>query len=191
VNDRDAVAERKARRLPDPEHLDLLAKRAQALGTENAGGDDEAGEIALAFTLSGERYALAARVIQEVVALRNLTPLPVAAAPLFGITHWRGVALTILDIRDHLNLPTGGVTDLGRVIVLDAGREPFGIVVDAVHDVVSIVRRELQRLPHAAEEETRAVVGATPDGILLLDEEYLLGWVMLGDRMNRQTRRMT
>lgn len=176
-----------AQRAPRSEHIELLRKRAAALATDTADRKTHGDTVAITFTLSGERYALDARVVREVVPLRNLTPLPTAAAPLFGVSHWRGIALTILDIRETLGLRTGGVTDLGRVLVIDSGSMPFGIIVDAVNDLATVARGELQALPDATGNELRAVAGVHGDGTLVLDEDFLLAWASLGDQTNRQS----
>jgi chemotaxis signal transduction protein len=89
--------------------------------------------------LSGERYAhCVASCGGQVAVLLELTPLPGASAPLFGITHWRGDVLTLLDLRAALGAHAGGVTDLSRIIVAGRADRRFGMVVDAVVEMAEV-----------------------------------------------------
>lgn len=129
---------------------------------------------AVVFQLADERYAIDARIVLEVHVLRELTPLAGARPPLFGITHWRGSVLTILDLREQLGVRARGVTDLSRVIVVDAGRVAFGILADAARDVIDLEDTVVRPLP-ADEAAARSLLrGMTDDAVLVMDTDAVL-----------------
>jgi purine-binding chemotaxis protein CheW len=155
--------------------MDVLRRRAAALA--RVVRDDTAGETlpAVVFELVDERYAVDARVVLQVHVLSELTPLAGAAAPLFGITHWRGSVLTILDLREQLGVRARGLTDLSRVIVIDGGRQPFGILADAARDFIDLDESSIR--PLSADDAARGSLlrGITDDAVLVLDTDALLG----------------
>jgi purine-binding chemotaxis protein CheW len=129
---------------------------------------------AVVFALADEQYAIDARVVLEVHVLRDLTPLAGARPPLFGITHWRGTVLTILDLRERLGVRTRGVTDLSRVIVIDGGRHPFGILADAARDMIDLENTAVRSLPEDEAAERSLVRGITDSAVLVLDTDAVL-----------------
>ena len=130
---------------------------------------------AVIFRLADENYAIDARIVLQVHVLRDLTPLAGARAPLFGITHWRGTVLTILDLRERLGVRPRGVTDLSRVIVVSGRRQPFGILVDAARDFVQIDAAMVRPLPADETGAESLIRGITDDAVLVLDTEAVLG----------------
>lgn len=161
-------------RAPAERDLDVLRRRAAALARVTR--EETPGETlpAVVFQLVDELYAVDARVVLQVHVLSELTPLAGAPAPLFGITHWRGSVLTILDLRSQLGVRTRGLTDLSRVIVIDGGRQPFGILADAARDFIDLDESSIRPLP--ADEAGRRTLlrGITDDAVLVMDTTALL-----------------
>lgn len=135
--------------------------------------EGERGVPSVVFTLGGERYALAASRVLEVAALRAFTPLPAAAAPLFGLSYWRGDVLTVIDLRGPLRVPAAGLTDLSRLIVVEHGAHPFAFLADAAPGVVAVEPGEVQPLGPAG-EGPELVAGVVPGGLIVIDPDALL-----------------
>jgi purine-binding chemotaxis protein CheW len=169
TNDSHAAA-----RAPARDDIDVLRERAAALARVPRMARSTTLMPTVVFQLSDELYAIDARVVLQVIALRDLTPLPGARAPLFGVTHWRGDVLTILDLRDLLGVRQRGVTDLSRVVVVDGGRAPFGILADAARDFIDIDVSSLSGLPDEDRARRELVRGITHDAVLVLDTDGLL-----------------
>ena len=126
------------------------------------------------FALANERYAIESRYVFEVFRLEELSPLPGAKPPVFGVTAWRGELLTILDLRTVLGLPVTALNDLSRVLVLGADRPAFGILADAVHDVVALPASEVRQLPEGVAAKREYLRGITGDTVLVLEATKLL-----------------
>ena len=164
----------RAARLPAPGHVDVLRKRAAELARVPAADRRAEAIPAVIFELADERYAIEARIVLQVHVLRELTPLAGARPPLFGITHWRGMVLTILDLRAELGVRSQGITDLSRVLVIDGGRQPFGILADAARDFIDLAQTTVR--PLAADDASARTLlrGITDDAVLVMDPDAVL-----------------
>lgn len=167
------IADLTAARAARPDQVDELRRRAAHLARPLR-LERGAAEASILFELSGETFAIAARVVRQIIVLHALTPLPGAPLPLFGVTQWRGDVLTVLDVREALGVPRGGLTDLGRVIVVDGRNTPFGILADAVRDVRDIRVADVRPLP-ADDDTGRGTMlrGITADDVLVIDDDVL------------------
>ena len=94
----------------------LLQQRARALAKpadQPVHGADALGADALEvleFALAQERYAVETRHVREVLALRQLTPLPCTPSFVLGIVNVRGHMVPVLDLKEFLGLPQGGIS---------------------------------------------------------------------------------
>jgi purine-binding chemotaxis protein CheW len=161
-------------RAPAEEHVAVLRQRAAVLARTQGDGADADARPAVVFELAGERYAIDAACVLRVLTLRELTPLPGAAQPLFGVTHWRGSVLTLLDLRPALGATAPGITDLSRVVVLEGQDRDFGIVVDAVQDLTDMSAAAVRPLPDRDEDGESLLSGILEDGIFVIDATQLL-----------------
>ena len=154
--------------------VDRLRRRALALARVPRRPGLTGTRPAVVFVLADELYAIDARIVLEVHVLRDLTPLAGARPPLFGITYWRGTVLTILDLRERLGVRSRGVTDLSRVVVIDGGRYPFGILADAARDVIDLELAMIRPLPEDEAGARDLVLGITGNAELVLDTDAVL-----------------
>jgi purine-binding chemotaxis protein CheW len=171
LRDDPRLAELARARAPREEDRALLHRRALALARIPRAERQRDTLQAIVFVLGGEAWALAAARVLEVFVLRELTPLPGAAAPLFGVTQWRGDVLVLLDLREQLGIRAQGLTDLGRIVVIDGTNHPFGIVVDATSEMIEIETDAIRPVPGS---DRRLVRGMLDSGIVVLDEDALL-----------------
>jgi purine-binding chemotaxis protein CheW len=111
----------------------ILKTRAQQLAREPVPADSANDHIEVVeFMLAYERYAVESRYVREVCPLENLTPLPCTPTFVLGIVNIRGEILSVIDLKKFFNLPDKGLTDLNKIIVLQAGNMVFGILADAI-----------------------------------------------------------
>jgi purine-binding chemotaxis protein CheW len=152
----------------------VLAERARVLARPLAmpAGGERLEVVTLA--LAGERYAVESRHVVEVFKLRELALLPGAEPPVLGATAWRGGLLTVLDLRPALGLPAAALDDLGHVVVLGGERPAFGILADAVHDVVSLAASDVREPPEGVAMRREFLRGVAPGALLVLDGGKLL-----------------
>lgn len=145
---------------PDREQA-VLRERAAVLARKCAAEDESGQSIdCLEFLLSGESYAIALSCIAETLPLIDFTPLFCTPPFVLGIANMRGRIISIVDLRRFFELPSIGLSDLNRVIVVGDGRMEFGVLADSIVGMRSLRTQEI--LP-------------SPDGFTGIREEFLAG----------------
>jgi purine-binding chemotaxis protein CheW len=152
----------------------VLEERARALARPTAPPADEGVLEAVGFSLAGETYAIEARFVVEVFRLAELALLPGVQQPTLGVTAWRGDLLTVLDLRSALGLASPPLTDLGRVLVLGGEQPAFGVLVDAVGDLLRLPLSDIRPASETAAGARRHLRGITSRAVLVLDAEEVL-----------------
>lgn len=113
----------------------------------------------LAFRVSHEAYALPLASVREILKLGAITEVPRAPADVLGIVSVRGRVTTVMDLRKRLRMPTAETTKHARVLLVDAGEEVVGLLVDEVLQVYRLRSEEIE------------IAGATQGDL----SEYVLG----------------
>lgn len=154
----------------------LLELRAQALSriAEQEAAPHEHIEV-VEFILASEHYAVESKYVRDVYPLEQLTPVPCTAAFVLGIVNLRSEILSVIDIKKFFDLPERGLTDLNKVIVLEAGHMRFGILADVIAGVHRIPLADLQpSLPTLTGIREEYLKGVTPNRTVILDAAKLL-----------------
>ena len=112
--------------------------------------------------LGGERIAFPAALIEAVVEIESLTPIPAAPPHIAGLTALRSRVLTVID-------PLGGGPREGRdrpreAVVVVHDNHPYALLVDGVEDVVEATS-EVRAAPAAlAGDWARSAAGVVETG---------------------------
>jgi purine-binding chemotaxis protein CheW len=101
----------------------------------------------LAFVLATEDYALPLADVREILKVPPITDVPRAPVDVLGILSLRGTVVTLLDLRRRLGLPERPFDRRTRVLVVQRGDEPIGLLVDAVTEVVRLDRASIEERP--------------------------------------------
>ena len=155
----------------------ILRVRARSLA---AGGETEGTSPHLLlevveFVLASEHYGIESRHIREIHPLNEFTPLPCTPAFVLGLVNVRGQIISIIDIKKLFDLPERGLTDLNKVIVVQANHMEVGILADAIVGVRSIAQEELHpALPTLTGIREEYLRGITKDPLVVLDVEKIL-----------------
>jgi len=85
--------------------------------------------------------------VQEIRSYKR--PLRVSNAPahLLGVLNLRGAIVPIVDLRIHFGLADARFDTFTITALLQHVRQVFGVVVDAVSDVVALASEELRSVP--------------------------------------------
>lgn len=152
---------------------EILEERAAALARPVTAPPRDTVEL-VTFQLAKETYGIESRYVVEVFPLAHLATLPGAKPPVFGVTAWRGEILSVLDIRPVLGVAANALNDLSRVIVLGQSRAAFGVLVDAVHEVISVPASEIREPQPGVAAAREYVRGVTSQAVLVLAADQLL-----------------
>jgi purine-binding chemotaxis protein CheW len=174
--DRLAAAAEGAPALAPERARAVLEGRARALARVPPEAPDASAFLpVVTFTLAGERYAVEARYVREVVRPGEYTAVPGAPDFLVGVVNLRGDILAVFDLRKFFGLAPGAVTDLSRILVLGGDRAEFGVLADAAHEVRPLRAAELLEPPASVAGVGREYLrGVTEEALAVLDGLVLL-----------------
>jgi len=154
----------------------VLRERAAALAREPL-GSEPAGETleVLEFLLAHERYGIELKYVREVFLLKDLTPLPGTPAFILGVANVRGQVLLIVDLKRLFDLPDRGLTDLNKIVIVEAPGVELGILADSVLGLLAVSVGEIQpALPTLTGIREEFLRGVTRQSMVLLDARKLL-----------------
>jgi purine-binding chemotaxis protein CheW len=117
-----------------------------------SGGIIAAPHQVLTFSVGPEHYGVDILRVQEIRGWSPVTKIPKLPPQVLGVLNLRGSIVPILDLRVKFNLASAEFTPLTVIIVLSVdspdGPREFGLVVDAVRDVVDIEPGHLKETPN-------------------------------------------
>ena len=156
----------------------ILQARARALAQVPPAEAAEGGLLTqvVVFALGQERYAVQATFVQGIYFVEDLTPVPGTPDFVVGVMNVRGRILSVLDIHRFMGLAGVEIDDDALVAVVHAAGLEVGILVSRVLQVRPLSLGELEpALPTATRIAAEYTRGITPDLLVLLDLEALLG----------------
>jgi len=112
----------------------------------NAGSD----AIRLAtFTVGDDLFAIDIMRIREIALPLPVTPVPRAPHGMTGVVDLRGAVIPVFDLRVRFGLPPRPASGepLARQLVLRLDGRSYALVVDAMHDVVTVTRSQVRASP--------------------------------------------
>jgi chemotaxis signal transduction protein len=141
---------------------------------------DVAMESLLLVRSGGRSFALPLDLIQEVLPLRPITPVPGADVAVAGIANVRGRVIAVVDLAAALRLSGTGLGPDHRLLVLDHRGRQVGV---GVVDVIRIARLAADAIMPAPENQAnqtwlRGHVPLQPEPIDVLDTDRLLDSVL-------------
>jgi len=109
-------------------------------------------------------------LVQEVVRLQQITPVPLAVPEIAGLINLRGEVLTAIDLRSRLGLPPaeGGREPVNVVVRVDD--EPVSLLVDEIGGVIEVSQVSFEATPATVDPRVRPLLM----GAYTLPEQLLL-----------------
>lgn len=101
----------------------------------------------LTFAISDQDFGIDILSVREIRGWTKETPLPNAPSSVRGVVNLRGQVIPIFDLRVRLNADAPAPTASHVVIIVEASAGQYGLLVDAVSDIVSLADDELQQVP--------------------------------------------
>ena len=101
-------------------------------------------------------YGVPIRYILEIVGHAHPQPVPLAPGFVGGLVHYRGDVLTVVSLRHLLRLaPRDGAQD---ILVLEGPGGCFGLLVDAVGEVLTVSAADFEANPSTLDEARRDLI---------------------------------
>ena len=119
------------------------------------------------FTLGEEQYALPIHAVNEII--RYSEPRSVASRTEWvrGVISLRGRIVPVYDVAIRLGL-TSELTEQSKIVIVEAGGEIAGVIVDNVEEVLSVSDDEIEEAPGADSSMIEAIVRLGDRLIVLL-----------------------
>ncbi len=139
--------------------------------------EPNAGELRelVTFRLGGERFAIEARFVHEMIHLEHITPVPDAPDYLLGTTNLRGEVLAVLDVRGFFGASRTSTDVVSAALVLGESRIEFALSVDQVEEVATFRTTDFFDATGAISAIGRVWVrGTSNSALILLDAKALL-----------------
>ncbi|WP_342381103.1 chemotaxis protein CheW [Myxococcus stipitatus] len=158
-----------------PERSESADKRREVLGARARALAESRHEVhhevlsVLAFQVGGERYAVRIEHVDHVLEARGICSLPGAPPHVLGALASRSRVVPVLDLRQLLGLEGGGMSDLGKIVVVEVGEECFGLAAETVEGRKELPKTELSQPPPGP------FLYLTPDRLTVLELEQLGG----------------
>ena len=122
------------------------------------------------FRLDNEIYGINVMLIQEVLRVTEIAPVPGAPNYVIGLINLRGNVVTVIDTRMRFGLPPKEIDDATRIVIIEVENQTVGIVVDSVSEVVDVDASEFETAPNVGYDETARYI----EGVVSRGEELLI-----------------
>lgn len=122
------------------------------------------------FRLDNEKYGIKVMQVQEVLRMTEIAPVPGAPDYVLGIINLRGNVVTVMDTRKRFGLMEAEPDDATRIVIIEAGKQVVGILVDSVAEVVDLRASEIETAPNVGNDESSKYI----QGVCSRDNELLI-----------------
>lgn len=115
----------------------------------------------LTFFIDTLRFGVETEYVVEIITNKDITYLPRLPEYILGVMNLRGTILPIVDLRVRLGKP---VTDDSLIIVLQIGVTQFGIMIDAIDQILEIPEESILPVPSGNNQPLVSGICTMPDG---------------------------
>ena len=99
------------------------------------------------FTTAGQMFGLPIERVQDVFKPTRMTRVPLAGADIAGVLNLRGRIVTAIHLSNRLDLQSSAEATPPMAIGIEFGAESFGLLVDAVGEVLKLADSEREANP--------------------------------------------
>ena len=112
----------------------------------------------IAFRIGEQEFCVDIMSVREIRGWTPATPLPRAPGFMKGVINLRGAVLPIIDLGARFGLRTSEPSERHVIMVAHIGGRMFGLLVDAVSDIIQLTDEALQPTPDVASEQVKSFV---------------------------------
>ncbi len=123
----------------------------------------------LVFTCQSQEFGIQAMRVHEISTPLGITKIPNTPPHIEGIVNLRGRLVSVIDFRKKFRFDVKEHDEDTRIVIVECGGYPTGVIVDSVEEVIKIPDEKVQKLPEGV---------AT-----LVSQEYITGVGILDNRL--------
>jgi purine-binding chemotaxis protein CheW len=159
---------------PPPERIrQILRERSAVLAAPRTAARPTAVTRLVTFRRRGQRWAIDADQLQEVIDVANPTPLPGLPAIYIGLVHHRGEVYPVVDIALLFGIGSGEPGDHLKALIVSDGAAAVAIGADAIEGHTQIDSASIAQMAEGAATH-QAMQGLTPDLAIVFDAHRML-----------------
>jgi purine-binding chemotaxis protein CheW len=128
----------------------------------------EAQEHLVTFFLAREEYGVDVRLVQEIIRVAEITPVPRAPAAIKGVINLRGRIIPVIDLKRRLGLGEVESSRVARVVVVRIKDRLVGLLVDGASQVLKV---------------PLSIIEPAPEEVVEIDANYIRGVAKLEKRL--------
>jgi purine-binding chemotaxis protein CheW len=126
----------------------------------------------VSFRIGEEEFGVDILMVQEIIRLPTITPIPNAPRFILGMINLRGKIIPVIDLRQRLKIRGNrpAATDRKtRILIVEIYNHVTGFIVDSVSEVMKVPISEIEPTPHLV--------------VSSIDAEYIRGVIKLANRL--------
>ena len=128
----------------------------------------EATEHLATFFLAREEYGVDVRLVQEIIRVTEITPVPRAPESIRGVINLRGRIIPVIDLKKKLGLGDVVPDKRARIVVVKLRERLVGLLVDSASQVLKV---------------PVSTIDPAPDAVVEIDADFIRGVAKLPDRL--------
>jgi purine-binding chemotaxis protein CheW len=152
--------------IPSPINLTENVDEAAAQSEK----DDQDSVQMVVFTLEGQYYGIDIALVESIIKMQPITRLPHVAAYTMGLTNLRGKVVPVFSLRRRFGLADEAEDKNNRIIIIRYQLEEVGLMVDAVSEVETVFRKNIEPAPAMALNVSTQFI----NGIAKLDDRLVI-----------------
>lgn len=112
----------------------------------------------IAFKVHDDEYCVDIMSVREIRGWTPATRIPHAPPFVRGVINLRGAVLPIIDLAARFGFDQTETSERNVIIVAQMDGQLFGLLVDAVSDIMTITMDDLQPTPNVGSETARTFI---------------------------------
>jgi len=134
-----------------------------------------AGQLVV-FSLADEEYALPIGKVQEIIRYTEPRAVDSGVHWLRGVISLRGKIIPVCDLAARLGL-SHEQAETAKIVIVDTQDSTAGVIVDDVHEVLSVTADQLDPVPGQGTDFIQAIAKIDDRLVVLLCPDRMLGEV--------------
>jgi purine-binding chemotaxis protein CheW len=123
----------------------------------------------IAFCAGAQEFCLPVTSIREIKSWTQVTPIPQSPRFVLGVVNLRGTVLPVIDLAVRIGYEPTKPTPRHAIIVTESSGGIAGLLVDAVSDIITIRKDQVQPIPDVASELAKSFVS----GVISLESRMI------------------
>lgn len=124
--------------------MESLESKTTNMADATALSNSDINDQYMVFELDNELFGIPVLSVQTIISYTEPSAIPNSPKHMKGVINLRGTVIPIVDMRLRFNIEEKEYDDTTIIIVVMIGENQYGIIVDAVSDVLTIPQDNIQ-----------------------------------------------